>query len=176
MACTLTDVSKWEDSCPLQSLSLFQTHYICYSRLSCCFLQWQVATIVECLLWLHHWHIGHTCSQWDLDSATVVLHHLFSFWFSWTGFQASVKKEKLDSLEASGLHHCFLQKTYFSWLHKFTTSSAHWGSLYFSNPVQLKPHPLPYDESLDGRIPIPTSLIQNMTATVAWKIALFKDD
>lgn len=34
---------------------------------------------MECLLRLHHWHIGHVCSQWELDSAKVVLRHLFSF-------------------------------------------------------------------------------------------------
>lgn len=66
-ACTLTDLSKWEDGCLLRSP--FQIHRVARSKLSWCFLRWQVTTIVECLLWLHHcWHVGHACSQWELES------------------------------------------------------------------------------------------------------------
>lgn len=88
MACTLSDVSKWEDGCLLRSLSLFRIHCSAYSRLSWCVWQWQVATMVECLLWLRYWHIGHACPQWELDSAKVVLRHL---WLLWAGIQESVK-------------------------------------------------------------------------------------
>lgn len=49
----------------------------------------------------------------------------------------------------------------------------------FSNLLWMKPHPLLYDESPDSCVPIETALIvipRNVTATVAWKIAVWSTD